>query len=204
MRSFAFRDGGARVELRLRVGSFGRDGVGWKVWPSAELLAAWLMEHKACICGLDVLEVGAGPGLVGLTAAQLGARMVVLSDCSHHVLALLRDNVERNCLPGRTSIDVVELDFEEDAGEDRSFDVVLASDVIYARGAAAALPRFLARALKPGGRFYTCCPSGRGDGGVDVFLAGMSESGFECIAHEPARGGPSDQSCKFLFFQKSP
>merc|ERR1712224_355564 len=108
------------------------------VWPSAELLSQWLMENSEVVIGKDVLEVGAGPGLVGLLAAAMSARRVVLTDCNQEVLQLLRSNVKNNGVEGNAEI--MEFDWEMEGASDSigaQFDVVLGSDVVYSQSAGA-------------------------------------------------------------------
>ena len=62
----------------------GRDLGGWtggSVWESSEILARVLVAKAAeLVAGKRVLEVGSGCGLVGLTAAALGAEEAYLTD----------------------------------------------------------------------------------------------------------------------------
>jgi predicted nicotinamide N-methyase len=71
-------------------------GLGWRVWVGALALAEWMVAHAEAFAGASVLELGAGLGLAGLTAAQLGAREVVLSDCLAPLVANLAAAVELN------------------------------------------------------------------------------------------------------------
>jgi len=205
-RRFRFISGdGDEFSLSLELSSFCRAGLGWKVWPSAELLAQWLVGQVGAVRGL---EVGAGPGLLGLVAARLGARRVVLTDSSKTVLDLLTANVARNGLEDCAVVHALDWEEEEVPGPaweygSFDFDVVLASDVLYGEGAAAALPLALHRALrgKSCGKFYGCFPSARGDRGLTIFLEHMLEMGFRCFLHKAADGDPTDQRCFFLFFE---
>ena len=45
--------------------------VGGDVWCAALLLSAWLLENPEVVRGLDVLELGSGLGLCGITAGYL-------------------------------------------------------------------------------------------------------------------------------------
>lgn len=96
----------------------------------------------ALFCSLQVLELGSGCGLVGLTAALLGAN-VTMTDLAE-VLPSLRHNAERNAplLLGSPSggpygrIRVAELDWTDDdalrrIGGETEWELILASDVMY-------------------------------------------------------------------------
>ena len=70
---------------------------GLQVWDSSLVLARWLEQNfnENAFDGLEVLEVGAGCGLVGLLLASLGAN-VVLTDRDDGVIANLRGNIRAN------------------------------------------------------------------------------------------------------------
>ncbi|CAN0062921.1 unnamed protein product, partial [Sphacelaria rigidula] len=69
--------------------------VGFQMWPAAVILSRWLCAHPGVLRGRSVLEVGAGLGLCGITAAHL-ASTVTLSDFNPKVLRALEANVALN------------------------------------------------------------------------------------------------------------
>mmetsp|Transcript_32021 Transcript_32021/g.101913 ORF Transcript_32021/g.101913 Transcript_32021/m.101913 type:complete len:154 (-) Transcript_32021:455-916(-) len=110
-RSFAFRDGGGGGPVR--VAAIDDDASGdladagdaangalllrvrvfevlaespYCAWPGGKALAAYCVAARADIAGRDVLELGCGVGLPGLTCARLGARRVHLTDLPHPAL----------------------------------------------------------------------------------------------------------------------
>lgn len=114
------------------------------VWPSARALA----ERAATmpLRGRRVLELGCGLALPSLVAARAGAE-VVATDQHPDTPAFLAQNLERN----RLSLTYRAFDWAGPLPDDvveRSFDLVLASDVLYAFGmaelVAASFDRFLA------------------------------------------------------------
>lgn len=89
--------------------SAGPDGsTGLTVWDGSVVLAKYLESNFKSLQGQRVLEIGAGTGIVGLTASLLGASEVVVSDLSY-CLPNLQAIVERyvgikkNCLLGEAS-----------------------------------------------------------------------------------------------------
>ena len=128
----------------------GRCGLGGRLWPSACALCRWQRTVASELEGANILELGAGHGAVGLYAAALGARRVLLTDAysSQALLDLARRNVAANLRVGtipRTVVDVQVLRWGEDALEfETPPDYVLAADVIYNRRAHAALCSTLA------------------------------------------------------------
>ena len=127
----------------------GRCGLGGRLWPSACALCRWQRTEPE-INGASILELGAGHGAVGLYAAALGARRVLLTDAysSQALLDLARRNVAANLRVGtipRTVVDVQVLRWGEDEIQfEAPPDYILAADVIYNRRAHAALCSTLA------------------------------------------------------------
>jgi len=81
-----------------------QEDVGFVMWPSAVVLASWLLDHEELIFGKNVLEIGAGCGLTGLVAARIAAGAVSMStSTSTHSKIILSDfnrkvlmNIDRN------------------------------------------------------------------------------------------------------------
>jgi len=76
--------------------------VGLVMWQSSFLLADFLLRNPpfgpSSWPALSVLEVGAGPGVVGMALALAGAKRVVMSDLPH-ITPLTRTNVVANVPP---------------------------------------------------------------------------------------------------------
>jgi len=162
------------------------NGVGGKLWKAAMLLAEQLDDEREegegeSGGGIDVkdktvLELGAGVGLVGLTAAKLSAKEVVLSDFEAPLLEALEESVKRNELVGKEGEEkttkVRWLDWRADgAGEgtpttskppdgflalekEDVYDIILGSDCLYESHHAALLPKVIKRRL-------SLCPNSR-------------------------------------------
>ncbi len=117
------------------------------VWPSARALA-----RRALTTGLRdrrVLELGCGLALPSLVAARAGAR-VVATDQHPDTERFLAENLARN----RLRVTYARLDWSGEAPPEvpeRGFDVVLASDVLYASSMPALLASALDRFLAEGG-----------------------------------------------------
>ena len=97
----------------------------------AELLVVpLLMSHPALFAGREVLEIGTGSGLVGLCAARLGSRRVVLTDISPEAVDCARRNAEALGLEGVVEARLVP---ESDPSAysvirpDESFDILLSN-----------------------------------------------------------------------------
>ena len=151
-------------------------GVGAKLWRAAVLLSREIAAAPHAVAGARILELGAGVGLVGLTAAKCGAAAVVLSDFETPLLDALHASVRRNNLEHVAR--VVRLDWREELdgsdaaadafaslhlgggrhgdaaaslAPDETFDIVLGSDVLYESIHATALPHAVHRRLRKGG-----------------------------------------------------
>ena len=134
---------GCEVCVRCTDSFGGGAETGCKLWPAALLLSAWLMETRAELAGLRVLELGAGPGLPGLSvAAAAEPSRVFLTDFNPPTLSNLQHNV--SLLPasaaGRVRVGSLDWYAPNDGlvgmGEGCEgcglADLVLAADCIYA------------------------------------------------------------------------
>jgi len=119
----------------------------WSIlWDSAIGLSRWIAEHPEIVRGKDVLEIGAGLGLCGMVARELGAR-VVQTDYHDDALRLMAENARRN---GVEPCEQFSADWRFwDHGRD--YDVIVGSDVVYELPVQEPLRRIFARNLRPGG-----------------------------------------------------
>jgi predicted nicotinamide N-methyase len=118
------------------------------VWSASIALSRYIQRYmtKARISGRTIVELGAGLGLVSITCALLGGR-VVSTDGDEHVLPTLRENIESSTSDAiesnKTSTAIHKPTVElykwgerfgsggNGAEERRTFDVIMAADVIY-------------------------------------------------------------------------
>ncbi|XP_022718174.1 protein-lysine methyltransferase METTL21E-like [Durio zibethinus] len=110
----------------------GRPLTGSWLWDSALVLSHWISTHLN-FQGKAVLELGAGAGLPGLTAALLGASRVLLTDVQQLLPGLLK-NVEANGFKERVEVKELVWGSDESMSEIRMssmFDVVLMSDLFF-------------------------------------------------------------------------
>jgi predicted nicotinamide N-methyase len=166
------------------------------LWPSALVLARWMME-RARPAG-TVLELGCGLGLV-TTASMRAGHAVFATDYYDDALLFARANAWRALgrEPATRMVNWREL--PDDLG---TYDRVIASDVLYERPYAALVADAFARAIAPGGEGIMADP---GRIAVDDFLAacesrGLPLSAREAIAYE---AGPIRQTITIYRFQRA-
>ena len=142
-----------RDELVVEQDQSLHDSCGGIVWESAFCLAQLLQRDGGKrVRGKRVVELGAGAGLLGMSAAKLGAEDVVLTD-HPSALPLLRRNVERNFPDETAAVSCIPLDWLDDAHLNAvvtakgPFDVALAADVVFAKHLVKPLLRCVAVAM---------------------------------------------------------
>ncbi|KAG7374311.1 lysine methyltransferase [Nitzschia inconspicua] len=170
--------------------------VGFVMWPSAVVLAQWLVDHPELTAkrGLSILELGAGCGLVGLVAAKQQQRQqhlhtsmcddlrispsVILSDFNSVVVENLVGNLILNGLQNFGT--ARGLDFYQQTPTNSEWvsmdgerlppvDLILASDIICQPEDAFAVARTIACALKVGGTAIMVSANSKHRFGVEKF-----------------------------------
>ncbi|QDU38181.1 ribosomal protein L11 methyltransferase [Maioricimonas rarisocia] len=114
------------------------------LWPAASIMCDALRAAD-WPPGTEVIELGAGVGLVGLAALSLGWR-VTFSDYDETALELCRINATANGFP-----EVGTLNFDWRAPIDRQFPVILGCEIIYDAHTHDAVLDVIERMLPPGG-----------------------------------------------------
>ena len=159
---------------------------GCRVWSCARLLSRRLVDAESfSIRDRDVLELGAGVGVVGLVCASLGARSVTLTDRDEAALALMHTNVRLNGYYDATAVSECEVSVERldwgDVGTyiqpPNAFEYVVAADVLYLPEHCEALPDAAAAHLKPGGRLVVACGLRRA-GLMETLVAALRGKGL--------------------------
>ena len=125
------------------------DLTGFRLWESAPRLIRYLDQNRRLVQCRTVLELGAGTGAVGLAAATMGAKRVVLSDADSTAtldgadgweersrLASLADNVALNRIESVVSVAALRWGEEAHISALSSrwaagFDTIVASDCLY-------------------------------------------------------------------------
>ncbi|TYZ63586.1 hypothetical protein PybrP1_010880 [[Pythium] brassicae (nom. inval.)] len=135
------------------VGNSGK-GTGLTTWDGSVVLAKHLEHARAGeLRGKRVLEVGAGTGLAGLSAALLGAREVVLTDLAYTMenLAGNAAHTLANARHAGVAVGAVHtqvLDWFAPPTDVGALDFVLAADVVWVEELIAPLVRTLATLLR--------------------------------------------------------
>lgn len=146
------------------------------LWPAAEALAQFLVDHPQMIQGKKVLELGCGLGVPSLVAAHLGAK-VLATDYHPDVEGFLA----RNCRHSSVEVPYQRLNWRAaEAGLIGQFEVVMGSDVLYESKHAGEVAAGLIRFMAPGGKILLSDP---GRNYVRAFLESMDAAGFKCRAH---------------------
>ncbi len=127
------------------------------IWPSARALATFMSERKKLFNKKRGIEVGCGLALPAILAAKMGAQ-IQATDFHPDVAAWVKSNADLN----NARIDYVKWDWTDRTTNPeiaiRSYDFVLASDVLYESRHPRELASALERLVSPTGSIYLSDP----------------------------------------------
>ena len=158
--------------------------MGHAMWPAALALGKFLMEHKDLCVGARVIELGAGGAAPGLVARASGASFLLATDGDESLVQLIAANCESNS-GGDWS--AAGLDWRDVAALNRegsgSWDLVLASDVLYSAGELVPIARACNVLLRstPRSRVLLSC-SAWFEGFQPTLLQACEEEGFGLVS----------------------
>jgi len=151
------------------------------LWPAGEALALFLAEHPQLIKNKSVLEIGCGVGLPSLVASHLGAR-VLATDFHPDV----EEFFLRNCRHSVVHCEYKKLNWRDSSVDEKLFDVVMGSDILYESKHPIEVAQGLKRFLKPNGKILLSDP---GRSYVNMFLEAAQEIGLHSEKHIVEVGG---------------
>ena len=121
-----------------------------KVWPGSFVLGRLLRKYDPS--GKTLLELGAGMGITSLIAASYDFASILLTDINEDALLFAKANVLRNQL--EHLIEVRRLDVQAptpDNASVKSFDLIVASELLYLQELHRPILKFLQHHLKASG-----------------------------------------------------
>jgi predicted nicotinamide N-methyase len=122
-------------------------------WPGGQALARHLLDHPALIAGKNVLDIGAGSGLVAIAAKKAGAARATAAEIDAFAIAAIRLNAALNDV-------AIETESRDLIGGARRWDTILVGDMCYERPLAVRLTQWL-DALSAGGAMVLLGDPGR-------------------------------------------
>ena len=128
--------------------------------------------------GRGMIELGAGCGLCGITAAKLcGCLPAMLTDFAAPTMANLKHNLTINGMSAEECSKA--LDWRDQSTWPPAQPVVIGADLIYAREAVEPLLAAVSGLVSPGGAFLYVAPETNRQGEAE-FLTGLCARGWEC------------------------
>jgi len=123
------------------------------IWPSAVALSEYVFENQQLFKGKNILELGCGLGLVGITVTAIGGN-VLFTDNDPHALTFTQVNFRRNF---KRPASVQLLDWR-DPGVPESYDYIIAADILYEKRWLKPVINILDKKLAPQGIAYIADP----------------------------------------------
>ena len=113
-------------------------------WAGGQALSRYILDNPHIVSGKDVLDFGAGSGLIGVSAAKAGAKSVLSADIDNFAVEAIMLNAEANGV-------VIDATAEDLVGvENRGWQVILVGDMCYERPLAERIEVWLRRLASEG------------------------------------------------------
>ena len=113
-------------------------------WAGGQALSRYILDNPDIVSGKDVLDFGAGSGLIGVSAAKAGAKSVLSADIDNFAIEAIMLNAEANGVEiDATAEDLVGV-------ENRGWQVILVGDMCYERPLAERIEVWLRRLASEG------------------------------------------------------
>ena len=114
------------------------DTVGWDIWASAtHIMGCFLAAFPGVVEKKNVVELGAGVGILSLLAAKLGALRVVATDYASTVNSIAMMNVEQNGVAETCTVAKYDWDDDVEIPHVAAAEaVILGSDLLYSSSCA--------------------------------------------------------------------
>lgn len=113
-------------------------------WAGGQALSRYILDNPHIVSGKDVLDFGAGSGLIGVSAAKAGAKSVLSADIDNFAVEAIMLNAEANGVEiDATAEDLVGV-------ENRGWQVILVGDMCYERPLAERIEVWLRRLASEG------------------------------------------------------
>ncbi|KAF1839192.1 hypothetical protein BDW02DRAFT_575670 [Decorospora gaudefroyi] len=110
-----------------------KNGCGGQLWPAGMVLSRYMLrKHREDVAGKEIVELGAGGGLVGLAVA-IGCKVnttLYITD-QEPMFELMRRNITLNNLQSRVSASIYDWGEPTPSQLPRHPDIILAADCVY-------------------------------------------------------------------------
>ncbi|MBA4208790.1 MAG: nicotinamide N-methylase [Parvibaculum sp.] len=108
-------------------------------WAGGQALSRYILDNPEIVSGKNVLDFGAGSGLIGIAAVKAGAKFVLSADIDNFAVEAIRINAASNGV-------TVEATAEDLVGvENRGWEVILVGDMCYEQPLAERIEAWLRR-----------------------------------------------------------
>ena len=116
-------------------------------WAGGQALARHILDNPKLVKGKDVLDFGAGSGLIAIEAAKAGAERIMAADIDPIAYAAIKLNaIANSAILGATTSDLI--------GSDGNWRVILVGDMCYERPLAERLMAWLIDMAHHGAEVY--------------------------------------------------